>query len=190
VICRKILITGGNGFIGCHVAEHFYNLGNGNHVRIIDINDDPTFRHLKNKSAFCSEFICGDLRDETVCRRAVDGIDWIMHFAANMGGMGTIHPSNGFEIYKQNHFMTLNLLQAAVEANVELFLYTSSACVYPCRIQRDNNNLDLKLKESDALAEGIPDPQDLYGTEKFAGEILVSHFAASMNVRIARLHNV
>lgn len=107
-----------------------------------------------------------------------------------MGGMGVIHPANNFTIYKDNHLMTLNVLEAAMAEKVERFFFASTACVYPNSKQSDHTDEDLQLKESDAWA--VPQPQEFYGTEKLCGELLVAQFGASYNisVQIARFHNV
>ncbi|CAG8560386.1 11032_t:CDS:2 [Acaulospora colombiana] len=189
-----ILISGGNGFIGSHVAKYLHE--NDHKVIIADIHNDPTFRLVENVDEFCTEFCKVDIRNVAECRELVKRVapKWIFHFAANMGGMGTIHPSNNFIIYKDNHIMTLNLLQVALETGVERFFYSSSACVYPCRKQRDVNNTNFKLKESDVwnLSETVgPDPQDLYGAEKLNSEIVLKSIPPnSIKIRIARFHNV
>ncbi|RUS21321.1 hypothetical protein BC937DRAFT_93036 [Endogone sp. FLAS-F59071] len=114
---RKIVITGGNGFIGLNVAKRLHD--QGEYVRIVDSSDDQTFRRYNIHDA-CSEFIKGDLRDVDFCRKAMTDARQVFHFAANMGGMGIIHPANNFAIYHDNHLMTLNVLEAAMAEKITL----------------------------------------------------------------------
>ncbi|PKC64858.1 NAD(P)-binding protein [Rhizophagus irregularis] len=201
---RVILITGGNGFIGSHVAKRLHD--QGYYVRVIDLHDDPTFRLYKDTSEFCSEFIEGDIRSIETCRKLFNKNDvkWVFHFAANMGGVGVINSKNNFVIYQENHIMSLNILQVSMQSNIEKFFYASSACVYPYNKQI-NLNEDIKLKEDDSTwnCNSIDTkPQESYGAEKLNTEIFISSLrelsTSSENkttskfpqFKIARFHNV
>ncbi|KAF6751763.1 NAD-dependent epimerase/dehydratase [Ephemerocybe angulata] len=115
-----------------------------------------------------------------------------------MGGMGTIHPQNDFDIYTDNHMLTLALLRACIAAGVKGFFYASSACVYPEHLQQSTYNSDsdsdVSLKEEDAFAcpqaNAPPQPQGLYGLEKLNTELLLAQFKSPLDIRIARFHNV
>ncbi|KAG6374427.1 glycosyltransferase family 2 protein [Boletus reticuloceps] len=159
---RKFLVTGGNGFIGSHVAKALTDLGA--FVRVADIVPSSAF-------------------DEPIC------VDTVLHFAATMGGMGTIHQGNDLVIYRTNSCMTSNVLIASIRANVRVFFYASSACVYPTRKQ-DNLDIDVSLKEVDVWDGGPPGPQGHYGLEKLVSELLVQHSAHAIRVQITRFHNV
>ncbi|KAF9652092.1 hypothetical protein BDM02DRAFT_3183821 [Thelephora ganbajun] len=176
----KILVTGGGGFIGGHVAARLF--GGGHYVRVVDIS--PSTFHSPEE--ICSEFIQGNLCDVDVCRQAVAGIDTVLHFAANMGGMGTIHERNELRIYLENHLMTTNVLNASIEAGVKRFFFASSACVYPGRLQ-SNEHEDVSLRESDVYP---PNPQGLYGTEKLNAEQFLRSSKTDMLIQVARFHNV
>ena len=110
----------------------------------------------------------------------------MLHFAANMGGMGTIHEGNELQIYLENHLMTMNLLNASVEAGVKHFFFASSACVYPGNLQ-SNERGSVSLRESNVYP---PDPQGLYGTEKLNAEQFLRSLKNNMLIQIARFHNV
>lgn len=131
----------------------------------------------------------GNLGDPDFCARIVRGVHTILHFAATMGGMGTIHSRNDFIIYKDNHAMTLNLLSAAVKAGVTRFLYASSACVYPDSLQ-SHELVDVELKEEDVWTNPPPEPQGLYGLEKLNSELLLHQFRKQIELSVARFHNV
>jgi len=136
-------------------------------------------------------------------------MDVVLHFAANMGGMGivfctllarswssrrnlspgTIHSRNDFYIYEDNQCITMNLLSAAVRAGVKKFFYASSACVYPESLQ-EHSNRDVSLREVDVWGNASPQPQGLYGSEKLTSELLIRQFSSTLDIRIARFHNV
>lgn len=169
---------------GSHIAKRLYDRG-GYVVRIIDIESIPP------TDTICREFLCGNLCDISTCIAAARGATMILHFAANMGGMGTIHGDNDAEIYAQNHTMTRNILKAASlpGSTVTRFFFASSACIYPQRLQ---NEEDVSLKESDVFAfdGSLPSPQGFYGLEKLNSELLVAQYADRFEVRIARFHNI
>lgn len=108
---------------------------------------------------------------------------------AVMGGCGIICEHNDFEIYKANSTMTLNILSAAIDANVKRFLYASSACVYPECLQGAGDT-DLLLAEGDVWFNPPPKPQGLYGLEKLAAELILHQYASKLDICIARFHNV
>jgi nucleoside-diphosphate-sugar epimerase/glycosyltransferase involved in cell wall biosynthesis len=160
-------------------------LQRGDRVRAVDIA--PV--HLEVHPNL--EVLQGNLCDAVVCRRAVAGVRTVMHFAANMGGMGAIHGDNDTVIYAENSSMTQQLASAALEARVSKFFYASSACVYPESLQgavRDCG--DVKLREEDVHAGHSPIAQGLYGQEKLATELYLQHLAPRMDIRVARFHNV
>lgn len=110
----------------------------------------------------------------------------MLHLAANMGGMGTIHEGNELRIYLENHMMTMNLFNASVEAGVKRFFFASSACVYPGNLQSDERE-DVYLRESDVYPSN---PQGLYGAEKLNSEQFLRSSKSDMLIQIARFHNV
>ena len=131
----------------------------------------------------------GNLCDPAFCAKVVRDVHTVLHFAATMGGMGTIHDANNFIIYQENHTMTLNLLKACENAGVQKFFYASSACVYPEALQ-DGSSSDVSLKESDARSHGPPTPQGLYGLQKLHIEDVLHQFSTKFDIRIARFHNI
>ncbi|KZT12678.1 glycosyltransferase family 2 protein [Laetiporus sulphureus 93-53] len=177
-----ILVTGGNGFIGAHVANRL--AGGGHRVRVVDINPR---RYIEASSGI--DIMIGNLCDPTFCSRAINGVKIVLHFAATMGGMGVIHSANDSTIYNENHTMLINVLSASLSAGVARFLYASSACVYPDTLQ-EVGNVDVSLRESDVYANMPPKPQGLYGLEKLHAEHVLQQYTSRMEVRIARFHNI
>ncbi|TBU27690.1 NAD-dependent epimerase/dehydratase [Dichomitus squalens] len=178
---KLILITGGHGFIGGHVARKLVSLGYD--VRVTDLVGRPPFA-----ATLVKEVVLGNLCDPSFCCRVVQGVDVVLHFAATMGGMGTIHAANDFIIYQENHTMTTNLLSACKAAGVRGFFYASSACVYPESLQ--GSGVDVSLAEGDVWKHPPPHPQGLYGLEKLVSELGLHQHASTLQVRVARFHNI
>jgi nucleoside-diphosphate-sugar epimerase/glycosyltransferase involved in cell wall biosynthesis len=123
------------------------------------------------------------------CSMIMQNVHTVIHMAANMGGMGAIHQKNDFIIHRENHAMTVNVLETALKSGVQCFLYASSACVYPESLQSDADNV-VRLGEEDVWKNPPPAPQGLYGLEKLQGEMLLHQFQDKLDIRIARFHNV
>lgn len=64
----------------------------GHRIRIVDITESCAFGTIPD----CEDVIVGDLGDQSVCVSAVQDVHTVLHLAANMGGMGTIHSQNDF----------------------------------------------------------------------------------------------
>ena len=168
---------------GSHASRRLHHLGH--RVRIADVTPQASL-----PGDICTELLVGNLCDRSFCAKAVLGVHTVLHFAATMGGMGTIHATNDFAIYSENHAMMLNMLSAAIDAGVKCFLYASSACVYPESLQGHHSDADILLREDDVWVNPPPKPQGLYGLEKLASELLLQQYASKLDIRIARFHNV
>lgn len=82
---NKILITGGAGFVGSHLADEL--LAHGYHVRVLD-NLTPQVHSSGEQPDYLNpnvELVIGDVRDAETVARAVKGIDAVFHFAAAVG---------------------------------------------------------------------------------------------------------
>src|SRR5215211_5521624 len=85
IMAKKILITGGAGFIGSHLADEL--LQRGHSVRVLD-NLSPQVHPESKRPAYLSrdvELQIGDVRDEHAVRKALLGIDVVYHLAAMVG---------------------------------------------------------------------------------------------------------
>lgn len=124
---KNILITGGAGFIGSNLCEHF--LRKGFNVRVLD-NFSTGYRHnisnFLEKSSF--SLIEGDIRSLDDCRNAVSGIDYILHQAA----LGSVPRSIDDPISSNDVNVSgfLNMLVAARDAGVKRFVYAASSSTY------------------------------------------------------------
>lgn len=120
---EHILVTGGGGFIGGHLARYLYL--QGNFVRVVDIKFDD---YIQEK--YCNEKLKMDLRVWENCLAATKGIDKVYNLAANMGGIGFI-TAVGAEVMHDNILINTYMLEASRQSKVKRYLFSSSACVYP-----------------------------------------------------------
>jgi UDP-N-acetylglucosamine 4-epimerase len=124
---KKLLVTGGAGFIGSALCETF--LQQDNEVVCLD---NLLTGHRKNIEPFLQNprfnFLEGDIRDPETCRRACEGKDYVFHQAA----LGSVPRSieNPARTNEINITGTLNMLVAARDARVKRFIYASSSSVY------------------------------------------------------------
>ena len=176
---ERILITGGGGFIGSHLARHLYN--QGHFVRVADIKFDDYIGE-----DYCNESLKLDLRVWQDCLEATKKMDQVYNLAANMGGIGFI-TEVGAEIMHDNILINTYMLEASRLNSVGRYLFSSSACVYPTYRQM---NPDIKgLKEKDAYPA---EPDNFYGWEKLFTEKMCEAYQRDygMSIRIVRYHNV
>ncbi|HYU88198.1 MAG TPA: NAD-dependent epimerase/dehydratase family protein [Candidatus Bathyarchaeia archaeon] len=176
---KRVLVTGGGGFIGSHLAKHLRD--RGDFVRVVDLKLNG-----HGLGQYCDEELLLDLRDPGNCLKAVEGMDEVYNLAANMGGIGFI-TMVGAEIMRDNLLINVNMLEAARIKEVEKFLFSSSACVYPDYRQNETNIPG--LKEDDAYPAS---PDSFYGWEKLATEKICESYERDhgLEVRIARYHNI
>jgi nucleoside-diphosphate-sugar epimerase len=176
---KRVLVTGGGGFIGSHLAKHLRD--RGDFVRVVDLKMNG-----HGLGQYCDEELLLDLRDPGNCLRAVEGMGEVYNLAANMGGIGFI-TMVGAEVMRDNLLININMLEAARIKAVERFLFSSSACVYPDYRQNETNLPG--LKEDDAYPAS---PDSFYGWEKLATEKICESYERDhgLTVRIARYHNI
>jgi GDP-D-mannose 3', 5'-epimerase len=176
---KRILVTGGGGFVGSHLAREL--LKQGNFVRIVDIKFDDYI-----KETYCSERLNLDLRVWDNCVKATKGMDLVFNLAANMGGIGFI-TEVGAEVMHDNTLINTFMLEAARHNGVGRYLYSSSACVYPTYRQIDPKVMG--LKEEDTYPA---DPDNFYGWEKLYTEKMCEAYQRDykMNIRVLRYHNI
>ena len=175
----RVLIAGGGGFIGGHLAASY--LADGHDVRCVD---RTSLQHWHQQLPG-TERIVADLNDPRTAAEAVADCQVVVNLACDMGGMGFIehHKARCMTSVLTN----THLIVAATEAGAQRFFFASSACVYPAGLQ--DTTAPEALAESDAYPA---DPEDGYGWEKLFGERMCRHYAEDfgLDVRIARFHNV
>lgn len=191
---KKILVLGGGGFIGGHLAKRLKS--EGHFVRVVDIKKHEYFK----VGEFCDEFIQGDLKDnrfvstimmspnQTSLNDKENSFDEVYQLAADMGGAGYIFTGeNDANVMHNSAMINLNVAELATKFNVKKIFYSSSACMYPEHNQLDPNNPN--CEESSAYPAH---PDSEYGWEKLFSERLYLAFNRNykLNVRIARFHNI
>jgi dTDP-L-rhamnose 4-epimerase len=126
----RVLITGGAGFIGSHLADRL--LAEGHQVRALD-NLDPQVHPAGERPAYLNEDVelqVGDVRDHDAVGRALDAVDAVVHFAAAVGV--------GQSMYEIERYTSINaigaavLLEEAVERreHIRKLLVASSMSIY------------------------------------------------------------
>ena len=136
---KRVLITGGAGFIGSHLCDEL--LDKGYEVRVLDNLSEqvhgkdcfrPTYLHPE------VELIVGDVRDPYKVKQALQGVDAVYHYAAMVGvGQSMYEISNYTNV---NNMGTAVLLEALVKNPVEKLVVASSMSIYGEGLYKDENN--------------------------------------------------
>ena len=159
---KRILITGGAGFIGSNLCDYF--LGNDNQVVCLD-NFATGHRHNIEQFIANPNFtlIEGDIRDLTTCKEAVAEVDYILHQAA----LGSVPRSINDPITSNEVNVSgfLNMLVAARDANVKRFVYAASSSTYG-----DSKGLP---KVEDVIGK----PLSPYAITKYVNELYATIFS-------------
>jgi UDP-glucose 4-epimerase len=153
----KVLITGGAGFIGSHIAEQLQDRAE---VRILD-NLRSGYR--RNLDGLRVEFIEASILDRTAVSRAMQGVDYVFHLAAMVSAPESVQRPH--ECVELNVIGLLNVLEAAAAARVRKLCFSSSAAVY------GNNPIVPKVETM------LPEPRSPYAVTKLDGEYYCRQFA-------------
>lgn len=133
---RQILITGGAGFIGSHLADAL--LARGDRVRALDNLSPQVHGPGATRPDYLSpdvELIVGDVRDPAAVRRALDGVDVVYHFAAMVGVGQSMYQVQDYTAV--NGLGTAVLLEALIERPVTRLVVASSMSIYGEGMYRD-----------------------------------------------------
>jgi nucleoside-diphosphate-sugar epimerase len=178
---RKTLVTGGASFIGSHLVDAL--LQRGADVRVVDDLSSGRLEYIQPAVDDSRvELLRGDLLDQDVARRAVEGMDVVFHLAADHGGRGYVDLHQA--ACATNLALDGNLFLAARQAGVDRLVYASSGCVYPNFRQEDPNET-LYLTED---MVGPPfDADNMYGWAKLMGELTLKSDAEEWGMKTASL---
>lgn len=159
---RTLLVTGGAGFIGSHVAEALVE--RGQRVRIFD---NLSTGHLSNMDGFRDrvEFVEGDLTDVEAVAEVVEGVDCIFHQAALASVPRSVEAP--LDTNAACVTGTVTLLDAARRAGVRRLVYAASSSAY-------GDQAASSKRESD-----LPTPISPYGAAKLGGEFYCHAFTAT-----------
>jgi len=170
----NVLITGGAGFIGSHVAEEL--IKRNHHVVILDDLSGGFLDNVPNNA----EFVQGSIMDTESVNQlfASYNFEYVYHLAA-YAAEGLSHFIKRFN-YQNNLIGSVNLINASINADVKCFVFTSSIAVYGA-------SPSLPMTE-----DTLPHPEDPYGIAKLAveQELQVCKEMFGLDYIIFRPHNV
>ncbi|MAJ22906.1 MAG: NAD-dependent dehydratase [Candidatus Pelagibacter sp. TMED64] len=171
----RTIVTGGAGFIGCHLVEKLITLGH--EVIVIDNLSTGRIENLetvKNQITFVNQ----DLSKDTEWQKYFKGIDWVIHLAALADIVPSIKKPN--EYFQSNVVGTLNILEASKKYNIKKLIYSASSSCYGIPDKYPTNE-DEKIN-----------PQYPYALTKLLGEQLVMHWSKlyGLNCISLRFFNV
>jgi len=181
-LVNRILITGGAGFIGSHLADALLRLGNyvvavdnletGTLANIVHLKDNPNFR-----------FVEANILDGTALQPLVESVDYIFHLAASVGVELVLEKS--LDTLKNNTFGTDIVLKLAQHCGNKKVVLTSTSEVY-------GNSVEIPFREDSALNIGPPHIARWgYAVSKLYDEFLAMSYYQEMGlpITICRLFN-
>jgi UDP-glucose 4-epimerase len=152
----RILITGGAGFIGSHLVEHFHQSAE------VVVLDNLRSGHRHNLAALSHRFIEGSITDPAAVAEAMQGVEVVFHLAAMISVPESMeHPRECVEI---NNLGLLHVLEAGARAGARKIVLASSAAIY------GDNPLVPKIESM------LPEPKSPYAITKLDGEYYLEMF--------------
>lgn len=177
---KKILITGGAGFIGTHLAEQLFK---NNEITILDNFLRNALKYTDLKENKNIKVIQGDVLDYKTCLRACSQSDFVIHCAGVAGIYSVgVNPLKTLEV---NLFGTNNILRAAIQSQVRHFIEFSTSEVYGAEHYRASENSFLQIGPPGAA-------RWIYALSKLCSEHLsIAHFLrGEIPVTVVRPFNV
>ncbi len=168
----RVLITGGAGFIGSHIAEYFQGKAE------IVVLDNLRTGYLKNLEGIKHEFVEGSILDRNIVRKCVRNVDYIFHMAAMISvPESTMKPVECVQINTEG---ILVVLEEAAAAGVKKMCFSTSAAIY-------GENPEFPKRET-----MIPEPKSPYAVTKLDGEYYCDMFTRTgkLNTACMRYFNV
>jgi dTDP-L-rhamnose 4-epimerase len=161
---KQVLITGGAGFIGSHLADEL--LGAGYRVRVLDNLSEQVHGPGQRRPCYLEpevELLVGDIRDPVAVGRALNGVDAVVHLAARVGV--------GQSMYQVHDYIDVNergtsvLLQALIDRPVQRLVVASSMSIYGegLYLTVDGSEVENAERETQKLQQGIWEVLDACG---------------------------
>lgn len=169
---KKILVTGGAGFIGSNLCEALLNVG-----AVVSCLDNFETGKRENISSYLNDdnftLIEGDIRDYDLCLTAAKGQEIIMHQAA----LGSVPRSidNPLNTHSTNNTGFLNMLEAARQSKVERFIYAASSSTYG------------DLADLPKVEDKIGKPLSPYAVTKYVNELYAGVYADLYGMKVIGL---
>jgi nucleoside-diphosphate-sugar epimerase len=178
---KKVLVTGGAGFIGSYLVEKLVD--HAAHVTVVDNFETGRLENLTQVSG-AVQVIEGDLRNLDLCVRVCRDQDVVMHLASKAYGL-TYSALHHGEMLADNLMINTNILEACRREIVQRVMVTSSSCVYP-----DDAKVPTVETEESVLA-GPEKVNEGYGWAKRMLELQAKYYhnEYGMEIAIVRLFN-
>ena len=172
---KKVVVTGGRGFIGSHLVDRL--LTEGATVEIVDLSSRSHPRRVAPDFSARVEYHTADLCDPQSCNKVCRGADVVMHLAAKIRGVGYNVKHHG-EMFFSNALINLHVLEAARLASVDRFLSVSTVGVCP-------KDCAVPTPEEDGF-KGEPEASGYgYGWAKRLAEVQSRCYAEEYGMKIA-----
>lgn len=172
---KKVLVCGGDGFIGSHLTLSLLNSG-----AIVSVVGQKRKCKLEKHSKL--NYISKNLLDVNNCKKIVKNIDYVFQLAGTAGGID-FNNKHHASLFSTNSLINLNMLKAATNSSVKRFLFASSVVVYP--------KSSKPLVESEGFKYEPEFTNFGYSWSKRVGELQCKMFAKEfdLKVSIVRLDN-
>ncbi len=190
---RRIIVTGGGGFIGCHLAEYLSRQAD-TQITIIDNHSrgaaDEMFAKLSARENVIA--LNEDMTQKNFCAKLSGRYDEIYHLAAINGTKNFYE--RPYEVLRVNMLSLMNMLEWCTSENCGAFLFSSSSEAYAGTVNRFSNAAQFIPSREDIplTVDDVFNPRWSYGGSKIAGELLTINYCRTRNVpfKIIRYHNV
>eukprot|EP01080_Neovahlkampfia_damariscottae_P003730 gene3730-6618_t len=172
----NVLVTGGAGFIGSHIVQHFQE--NEPNCENIYVLDNLTSGKKSNIEKFDKvEFVEGSINDKSVVNHIMEmDIKFVFHLGARVSAVESVYRPHDYVV--TNTLGTINLLEAAAEHKVKSFVFSSSSAIY---------GKDERVPKTEDMKPQCTSP---YAITKYDGEFYLSQYEDKMNVVALRYFNV